>query len=175
MTGSHGLGTSGTTGGFGNSHGTAEGTHGPHSSRLANVADPRVDSDRDGSSTVGGAGRTSGMTGSHNTGAFGSSNRGTAEGAHGPHSSRLANAADPRVDSDRDGSNTMGNTGRTTGTHGIGSTGHSTGHTGAFGSGPGPASNTAGPHNSDMMNKVDPRVDSDLDGSKTVGGNKTYQ
>ncbi|KAJ2955634.1 hypothetical protein NQ176_g11389 [Zarea fungicola] len=24
-----------------------------------------------------------------------------------------------------------------------------------------------------MLNKVDPRVDSDLDGSKTVGGNKT--
>jgi hypothetical protein len=24
------------------------------------------------------------------------------------------------------------------------------------------------------MNKIDPRVDSDLDGSKTVGGNKTY-
>ncbi|OAA62417.1 hypothetical protein SPI_03957 [Niveomyces insectorum RCEF 264] len=35
----------------------------------------------------------------------------------------------------------------------------------------GPASNTAGPHSSDWMNKVDPRVDSDLDGSQRVGGN----
>jgi hypothetical protein len=25
-----------------------------------------------------------------------------------------------------------------------------------------------------MMNKIDPRVDSNLDGSKTVGGNKTF-
>jgi hypothetical protein len=27
---------------------------------------------------------------------------------------------------------------------------------------------------SDVLNKLDPRVDSDLDGSKTVGGNATY-
>jgi hypothetical protein len=39
----------------------------------------------------------------------------------------------------------------------------------------GPAANTAGPHKSDMLNKADPRVDSDLDNSKTFGGNKTYQ
>lgn len=38
----------------------------------------------------------------------------------------------------------------------------------------GPAPNTAGPHKSDLMNKFDPRVDSDLDGSKTIGGNKTF-
>ena len=38
-----------------------------------------------------------------------------------------------------------------------------------------PLRSSAGPHKSDMMNKVDPRVDSNLDGSKTVGGNKTYQ
>lgn len=42
-----------------------------------------------------------------------------------------------------------------------------------FQSGPGPAPNTAGPHKQDMLNKADPRVDSDLDGSKTFGGNKT--
>merc|ERR1712230_290893 len=35
--------------------------------------------------------------------------------------------------------------------------------------GSGTAQNTAGPHNSDMMNKIDPRVDSDRDGSKTYG------
>ncbi|KAI9815205.1 MAG: hypothetical protein M1832_005540 [Thelocarpon impressellum] len=34
----------------------------------------------------------------------------------------------------------------------------------------GPASSTAGPHKSNILNKMDPRVDSDLDGSKTTGG-----
>jgi hypothetical protein len=76
---------------------------------------------------------------------------GASAGTYGPHGSRVANAADPRVDSDRDGRGAL------------------------HGSGPGPAPNTAGPHKSDMVNKVDPRVDSDLDGSKTYGGNKTYQ
>jgi hypothetical protein len=41
--------------------------------------------------------------------------------------------------------------------------------------GSGDANKTAGPHNSNLMNKLDPRVDSDRDGSKTVGGNKTFQ
>jgi hypothetical protein len=40
--------------------------------------------------------------------------------------------------------------------------------------GSGTAQNTAGPHNSDTMNKLDPRVDADMDGSKTVGGNRTH-
>ena len=30
---------------------------------------------------------------------------------------------------------------------------------------------TAGPHDSSLLNKLDPRVDSDRDGSKTMGGN----
>lgn len=176
------------------SSGMSEGATGPHSSRIANAADPRVDSDRDGSRTMGG------NTGSN---AYGSSNTRTAgntvgmgssgmsEGATGPHNSRIANAADPRVDSDRDGSRTAGglgssgnafgssNTGNTfgsssmTGTHGTHGT--STGTHGLHSSGPGPADNTAGPHSSDMANKLDPRVDSDMDGSKTMGQNKTYQ
>ena len=33
----------------------------------------------------------------------------------------------------------------------------------------GPASSTAGPHKSNVLNKLDPRVDSDLDGSRTFG------
>jgi flagellar biosynthesis GTPase FlhF len=33
----------------------------------------------------------------------------------------------------------------------------------------GSASSTAGPHQSDLLNKADPRVDSDLDGSRTAG------
>lgn len=125
---------------------TSEGLHGPHSSRVANAMDPRVDSDRDGSRNMGAAGGFSstgnnygsgpssgvtGMTGTH----------GDPAGTHGPHGSRLSNIADPRVDSDRDGRGAIG----------------------------------TGPHNSDMLNKADPRVDSDLDGSRTLGGNKTYQ
>ncbi|KAK2054084.1 hypothetical protein LY76DRAFT_492594, partial [Colletotrichum caudatum] len=62
-------------------------------------------------------------------------------------------------------------------TGGVSNTHNAAGHVGsavAGTHGTGPAPNTAGPHKSDAMNKADPRVDSDLDGSKTVGGNKTY-
>jgi len=154
--GTSGLGSS-TGAGYG-SHNTSEGVHGPHGSRVANAADPRVDSDRDhraapGSSAFGSTTHgthnthSSGLTGS--TGTYGSG--GVPEGTHGPHGSRVANAADPRVDSDRDHRGT-----------------HATTHVG-------PAQNTAGPHKSDALNKIDPRVDSDLDGSKTLGQNKTHQ
>jgi hypothetical protein len=167
-----------------NTHsGAPEGSHGPHDSRVANAADPRVDSDRDGSHT---AGRTTGThttgthtTGTHTTGTTGTTGfgrtaghgeygsglgTGSAEGAHGPHSSRIANAADPRVDSDRDGSNTLGsnthNT-HTTGT-GFGTTGRTTGGT---------TEGLHGPHSSRIANAADPRVDSDRDGSNTLGSN----
>jgi hypothetical protein len=61
-------------------------TSGPHSSIIANKADPRVDSDNDrhtgvGSSNIGGASTSTNS---------------------GPHDSNLANKADPRVDSDND-------------------------------------------------------------------------
>ncbi|KAL2159084.1 hypothetical protein VTH06DRAFT_2843 [Thermothelomyces fergusii] len=174
-----------------------EGTHGPYSSRVANAADPRVDSAQDNSRTLG-AGRTAGHGEYSSTGYPGT---GASEGAYGPHNSRVANAADPRVDSDLDNSRTIGTgaTGlgaRTTGGYGssaAGATGthgpHSSRVTnvvgsrvdsgrdgrGALSTGPGPALNTAGPHSSDMANKMDPRVDSDRDGSRTMGGNKTYQ
>jgi len=132
-----------------------------------NSADPRVDSDRDGSRNMGaathsgttGAGYGAGHTGTTGAGygaghtgttgaGYGSSTTGTTGAGYGndprstnagPHSSNLMNSADPRVDSDRDGSRNMGaasNTGYgsstagthgthgTTGTHGgIGSTG----------------------------------------------------
>ncbi|TPX16933.1 uncharacterized protein E0L32_003495 [Thyridium curvatum] len=214
MTGTHGAGTT-TTG-----YNDPEGVHGPHSSRMANAADPRVDSDRDhraapggtfggqtGGYTTGGNTHSMGTTAPHahtgvgTTGMTGTHGAGTTttgyndpEGVHGPHSSRMANAADPRVDSDRDhraapGSTVGGQTGAyTTGgnTHSTGTTGMTGTHAhtgagttgmtgGAYSTGPGPAPNTAGPHKSDMLNKMDPRVDSNLDGSKTMGGNKTYQ
>ena len=38
-----------------------------------------------------------------------------------------------------------------------------------FHSSTGPATSTAGPHKHNLLNKLDPRIDSDLDGSKTVG------
>jgi hypothetical protein len=70
---------------------------------------------------------------------------GTAEGVAGPHSSRAANAADPRVDSDLDGSRhvgtgTTGTAGGVTGTHG-------TGTTGTYGT----SNTTAGPHNVSLL------------------------
>jgi len=183
----------------------------PHNSNIANKLDPRVDSDLDGSRNLGatqthgntaGSGLTgnthsSGLTGNNHsthtgtgvggagygsstgTSGLGGTHAGNTTTSHtgtsggisnstnaGPHNSNLANKADPRVDSDLDG---KGNR------HGA-STGH--GITGASGShatpGSGTAQNTAGPHNSDMLNKLDPRVDADRDGSKTIGGNKTF-
>lgn len=185
--GTAGVGTHSATHGAGagvTGYNDPEGTHGPHSSRIANAADPRVDSDRDhraapthhtagaGVGGVGGVGGThsaghtgagvtghtgnTGLSSSHTAGGAGVTGYNDPAGTHGPHSSRVANAADPRVDSDRDHRGAPGTAGTT-----------------AFGSGPGPAANTAGPHKSDLLNKADPRVDSDLDGSKTIGGNKT--
>jgi len=206
-------GTTGTTGatGYGNGVGatTATGTGPVHSSKVANTLDPRVE-------TVGTTG-TTGLTGTHGTtgyshagttgttgltGTTGHSHIGndtaigaggvglgehhhnkhaTTTGAYpntgtsggissstnaGPHDSSLANKLDPRVDSDLDG---RGNR--------IGASTHTGGVLGVSGShatpGSGTAQNTAGPHNSDLANKIDPRVDSDLDGSKTIGGNRT--
>lgn len=110
-------------------------TAGPHSSNLANKADPRVDSDLSGSryepSSTSGPGLSSGHTGAYGT-------------TTGPHSSNLANKADPRVDSDRDGSTLGGRTGYGTGT----------GHVG----GDGPHL-TRGPHVTDTANRLDPHVD----------------
>jgi len=171
------LGSTGNT--FGTS-GTSEGIHGPHSSRLANAADPRVDSDRDHRAAPGSTGHTLGSTGhtlgstGHTLGSTGNTfgTSGTSEGVHGPHSSRLANAADPRVDSDRDhrDAHHTGATGTSTGDN---ITGHAAAAVGGV-AGTGPAPHTAGPHKSDFLNKIDPRVDSDLDGSKTFPGNKTF-
>jgi hypothetical protein len=223
-------------GSTGHSSGLPEGSVGPHSSRAANAADPRVDSDLDSTRrtgaghTTGGLGSTTGHTTGttgHTAGGLGSHTEnlpghstglgstghstgigstghssGLPEGSVGPHGSRAANAADPRVDSDLDSSRRSGGLGgntydqTTTGTSGLSSHGagahgptgtHSSGlggtHSGSHMAGntaydstnPGPAPKTAGPHKSDMLNKADPRVDSNLDGSKTVGKEKTFE
>ena len=153
-------------------HGHHSTTAGPHNSNLANKADPRVDSDRDGSRNLGAAqpgygtsGTSTGLgSGYDNTTGSGYGDRSsgtglTGTGSHhrndpyssttGPHSSSLGNKADPRVDSDRDGRS--GLTGTGSGLTGTGSHHHND-----------PYSNTtSGPHSSNLENKVDPRVDSD--------------
>ncbi len=179
----------------GQSSNIPEGTYGPHKSRVANALDPRVDSDMDhrgptapGAGAGGmmhGAGSGGGMgtTARHQppTGTVPSSGNNVPEGTYGPHRSRVANALDPRVDSDRDNtyrgasgaSGSVGGVGTAGSTHasygtaqqqsgyphsGLGAA--SAGNAPIGMSGPGPAPNTAGPHRSDIMNKLDPRVDS---------------
>lgn len=108
-------------------------------------------------------GATGGLTGTHHT--TGTTGGLSSSSNAGPHNSNIANKVDPRVDSDLDGrGNRVGaSTGGITGAHGS----HAT-------PGSGTAQNTAGPHNTDFVNKIDPTVDSDMDGSRTAG-NRTYQ
>jgi len=168
----YGSGTGTGTGGYGGgSTGTTTTTAGPHSSNLANKADPRVDSDRDNraayNTSSGTANTAYGSGTGTGTGGYGGGSTGTTTTA-GPHSSNLANKVDPRVDSDRDNraayntssgtANTAYGSGTGTGTGGYG--GGSTGTT------------TAGPHSSNLANKVDPRFDSNLDSrQQNLGGN----
>ncbi|CAG7929713.1 unnamed protein product [Penicillium olsonii] len=143
------VGSTGTT------HGTSTNT-GPHSSNIANKADPRVDSDRDHRN------RHEHVTDVGATGAT----HGTSTNA-GPHDTKAANKLDPRIDSDRDnrallsGAGTAPALGSTHGTHGPSSTmGSSTDPL----TGTGAAHSTnAGPHDTNLANKLDPRIDSDLD------------
>lgn len=78
----------------------------------------------------------------------------------GPHDSNMANKMDPRVDSDMDNRARYQNMGATTGAP----AGSSYATTGV-----GQTHGRVGPHDSNLMNKLDPRVDSDLDGSRTIG------
>jgi len=168
-------GTTAATGSTATRRDAAEGVSGPHSSRLANAADPRVDSDRDGSRNLGAASNTRG-TGT--TGGFSGVGTGvntTSSTNAGPHSSNIANKLDPRIDSDHDGSRNLGaaNGTSSTGAYSGTQTGNHIGHTGDRG---GISNSTnAGPHDSNLANKLDPRVDSDLDGrgnrhGATTGG-----
>lgn len=160
-------------------------TNGPHSSRLANKLDPTVDTNAYERANMGLGGGVQ-----HHQGGVMGTTGGAREGTYGPHSSRMANAADPRVDSDRDGrgagyghSSTtapgMGPMGAGYGQPGYG--GATAAHSSGFGHHgqahhqhvagtsmlPGPAPNTVGPHKSDLLNKLDPTVDSK--GGMTTG------
>ena len=239
---------------------TGSTTAGPHSSNLANKADPRVDSDLDGSRNMGATGLGSGTGSSVGTthqghlgrdatvGAGAVSATGLAErefrgdsgitssgvptgagygpeswehdhsrhghqfegdpcgpeahvpGPHftkGPHATDTANLLDPHVASSvvpPSSTSGSGTTPSTTGT-GVGSTGTGSSHlgrdtalaggvgaagVGAYEAGRGSsdntvtsgglAPNTAGPHKSDLLNKLDPRVDSDRSKQQGTSG-----
>lgn len=137
--------------------GPASTTGGPHKSNLMNKLDPNVDSRTGAVQPMHGAAPRPTHASHHHQHAVGTAPvRGDVpEGTYGPHQSRIANALDPRVDSDRDdrtGGGAYGHTAAAGGRH----------HGGATGAAalPGPAPTTAGPHRSDLMNKLDPTVDS---------------
>ncbi|KAL8830274.1 MAG: hypothetical protein Q9191_001527, partial [Dirinaria sp. TL-2023a] len=134
-------------------------TQGPHVTDTANRLDPRVGSD------------IGAPTGSTNTGAspvtgsdFGSSTIGSGRGATGTDST-------PASSTTRSG---LGSS--TTGDRHLGRDAALAGGAGAAGAGAyeasrdGPAPTTAGPHKSDLLNKVDPRVDSDLSKQRGTSG-----
>ncbi|KAJ0353772.1 hypothetical protein KNSL1_001800 [Colletotrichum chrysophilum] len=138
------------------------GTHGPHGNRAENLADPRVDYDRDHRGAPG-----TGLTGSNVHNSNVRTGYDDPSGTHGPHNTRTGNLADPRVDSDRDhrgapGTGLSGTThGATHGTHGThGTSGLSNSN---FRTGYDDPEGTHGPHSGRVANAVDPRVDSDRD------------
>ncbi|KAM0271945.1 hypothetical protein ACHAQH_008884 [Verticillium albo-atrum] len=110
--------------------------------------------------------------GEQTSGAYGTTGYGNTSTNAGPHGSNVANKADPRVDSDLDNRDNYGSSG-------VGHT-TNTGYGGTSGTGYGDASNTgygntaskAGPHNSNMANKLDPRVDSDRDNRNNYSSNQ---
>ncbi|KAF7874902.1 hypothetical protein EAF04_002076 [Stromatinia cepivora] len=192
-------------------HGHAEGSHGPHNSAALNAADPKVDSDLDGNrlpnKTSSGYGTKdahgtteTGSSGHHlgrDAAAFGAAGavgegihhhnnhhnsqhaQGGLGGTQGPHSTATANRLDPNLSSfgvstedahthHGHGAHSQlgvegGGAEEADGVHGA--TGTSAGAgvvpVGAYESGHG-HNTTAGPHSSNLANKADPRVDSDL-------------
>lgn len=138
-------------------YGTSNTMSGPHSSNLANKADPRVDSDNSRGNHGNTLANYSSPTGNYGSNTTGTGYGNTRSTMTGPHSSNLANKADPRVDSD----DSRGNYGNNSGTN--------------YGTSHGESTN-AGPHKSNLMNKLDPRVDSEMDGSRNTGmGQGIYQ
>lgn len=125
-----------------------------HNSRMANALDPRVDF------AQGQAGGANYYTkGTNVVPGSAAQPRNVPEGTYGPHSSRMANAADPRVDSDAD-RHRMRGAGGGVGAGGVGAGAQSNARP-IFPAGvAGPAPTTAGPHRHDILNKLDPAVDS---------------
>jgi len=157
--------------------GAPEGTHGPHNSKLTNAADPRVDSDRDGSNNMGAsrtAGRgeygvgenyTSGETTAPRTGMNegGFGNQRTTEGTgYGANTGTFG--TERGVEGAGYGANT-GTFGTERGAEGAGYGAN----TGAYGNERNVPQGTHGPHSNRAMNTMDPRVDSDRDGRAAAG------
>ncbi|KAJ5225054.1 hypothetical protein N7468_006279 [Penicillium chermesinum] len=155
----------GSTGGS-TGYGSQSTNHGPHDSNIANKADPRVDSDLDNTRTSHTGATTGATTGSSlnepTTRGYGSQSTN-----YGPHDSNIANKADPRVDSDLDNTRTSHSQSAAPGIAAGGATATGAGRESLQQSRTtGPASSTAGPHDSNVANKADPRVDSDLDSTQ---------
>ena len=122
----------------GNNYGPA------HNSRLANELDPRVGTTQGRDAMP----HYSTAAAPPQVGAPAVPPPNVPEGTYAPHSTRLGNAVDPRVDSDFDSRTRAPIHGQNTTIH-EGPTVQ-----------PGPASHTAGPHHSNIMNKLDPTVNS---------------
>ncbi|KAF7538956.1 hypothetical protein G7054_g2489 [Neopestalotiopsis clavispora] len=144
-------------------HEAPQGTHGPHSSRAANTADPRVDSDRDhraNPTTHYGEGAAArphegvGSTGYGSTGTHTGTHTGAGLGSTGTHTGAGLGSTGTHTGAG------LGSAGTHTGTHAGTHTGAGLGSTGA---GYNTAEGVHGPHGSRAANAVDPRVDSDRD------------
>jgi len=133
-------------------------THGPqHNSRMANTLDPRVGATVANAQTTAAPGTAApALAPAQTAGTFG----GVPEGTYGPHRTRAGNTLDPTVDSDLD------RTPRGMAQQGGGAYGMAGAVDGRTRDEmlPGPAPHTAGPHRSDLMNKLDPKVNSKMEG-----------
>ncbi|KAI9802125.1 MAG: hypothetical protein M1833_002046 [Piccolia ochrophora] len=155
------------------STGSSMGTAGPKKTHVVSQMHPDADTKRNVSNTTYSSPGTGGNKDfdAKPTVTEGSTSKSTgpAPSSGGPHKSSLMNTMDPRVDSDMDGSKTIGSVPGTEGNKETVREPIVTEQHSPHSSSTGPASSTAGPHKSNVLNKLDPRVDSDLDGSKTVG------
>ncbi|KAJ6441389.1 hypothetical protein O9K51_04937 [Purpureocillium lavendulum] len=139
-------------------------TVGPqHNSRLASTLDPRVDSTA-ANMNMPRAAATTAAPGTAAPAAVSGRTAGAPEGTYGPHSTRVGNALDPTVDSDLDRT-PRGMAAPPQGPGGAsGMPGGGVGGRARDAMLPGPAPHTAGPHRSDLMNKLDPKVNSKMEG-----------
>jgi len=185
---------------FGNTHhSTPEGTYGPHKSRIANAADPSVDSDLDSSQhkstkasyghgfnsnneTISGSntddsyksgtglGRSTGYGSNFkesplSTGTYEKTGSNQQGSSAAPHDSKFLNKIDPRVDSDANGRVNI---------HDRAPEGVYNNHEKYASAGSNRTSGATGPHDSDLANRLDPRVDSNLNQSHNLSGNRKY-
>jgi len=142
-----GLGAAGAAGAAG-----ASGTHRHRERRGSSSSFSSSDEEKRAKRGLGKKHATAGTTGALGAGAAGTGLTGSHHNTTaGPHDSNAANKFDPRVDSDRDGSNKLGNTHHSAAPGTTSTTGTGTGSTA---------------HKSGLLAKLDPRVDSNGDGQK---------